>query len=297
MSRTQTALLAIIASFLWSTAFIGIKIGLPYTTPLQFAGVRFMLAGLILLPFTGVSFRAYREMIRDNYPVIIKIAFLQTTILYTLFYLGVARVPSYIGAIMTGTSPLWAMLLSHYLMKNDTVTPRKAVSFIFGFGGIVLIALQKGGGGTGSLYLGITLMIFASISSGLASVFIAKDNKNLAPLPLNALQLFLGGLILFVISIFVEGIGSIPTSANYYYSLIYLSLLSATAFSIWFYLLKQPNVKISFLNIWKFVIPVSGAIISWIVFPDESPTVRSILGMVLVAGSILLYNLNLKKRA
>ena len=44
---------AIIACFLWSTAFVGIKIGIPYTTPLNFAGVRFVLAGVITLLFVG----------------------------------------------------------------------------------------------------------------------------------------------------------------------------------------------------------------------------------------------------
>jgi len=43
--------LAILACLLWSTAFVGIKIGLQHTTPLQFAGLRFFLSGILLLPF------------------------------------------------------------------------------------------------------------------------------------------------------------------------------------------------------------------------------------------------------
>lgn len=37
----STTFLAILACLLWSTAFVGIKIGLEYTTPMQFAGTRF----------------------------------------------------------------------------------------------------------------------------------------------------------------------------------------------------------------------------------------------------------------
>jgi hypothetical protein len=78
----------------------------------------------------------------------------------------------------------------------------------------------------------------------------------------------------------------------YYISLIYLSLLSASAFSIWYVLLNRPNIKISFLNIWKFIIPVSGAALSWLLLPDESPETITIIGMLIICFSLILLNLN-----
>ncbi|RLD64942.1 MAG: EamA/RhaT family transporter, partial [Bacteroidetes bacterium] len=48
--RLNTAVLAIISCLLWSTAFAGVKIGLEYATPLQFAGTRFFIAGLLVFP-------------------------------------------------------------------------------------------------------------------------------------------------------------------------------------------------------------------------------------------------------
>jgi drug/metabolite transporter (DMT)-like permease len=80
-----TVFLAIIACLLWSSAFAVIKIGLQYTTPLQFAGVRFTLAGLMVLPLTG-SLRTAFQYIRNNFRLILLIAFLQTFVQYALFY-------------------------------------------------------------------------------------------------------------------------------------------------------------------------------------------------------------------
>ena len=46
----KTKILAIFACLLWGSAFAGAKIGFEYTTPLHLSGMRFMLAGLLLIP-------------------------------------------------------------------------------------------------------------------------------------------------------------------------------------------------------------------------------------------------------
>jgi drug/metabolite transporter (DMT)-like permease len=74
--------------------------------------------------------------------------------------------------------------------------------------------------------------------------------------------------------------------------LLWLAFISAVAFSLWFWLLRRPGVKVSDLNLWKFIIPVSGAILSWVILPDESPNMSSIFGMAMIALSIVLFNKN-----
>jgi len=54
-------------------------------------------------------------------------------------------------------------------------------------------------------------------------------------------------------------------------------------------LLQRPEVKVSQLNLWKFIIPVFGAIFSWLLLPDESPHLSSVVGMVVIAASIVLF--------
>jgi drug/metabolite transporter (DMT)-like permease len=106
----------------------------------------------------------------------------------------------------------------------------------------------------------------------------------------------MGGVMLFLFSIPVEGLHFSPKPFEYYAALGWLSFLSAAAFSIWFTLLKRPGVKVSDLNMWKFIIPVFGAIFAWILLPDEHPDVLSIAGMVITGSSLFLLNyLNRKK--
>ncbi|NLB26567.1 MAG: EamA family transporter, partial [Bacteroidales bacterium] len=84
----STTFLAIVATWLWSTAFAGVKIGLQYHTPLQFAGARFFLSGLMIILFTG-NFTKYFREIKNNLSLVIKLSLVQIFIQYALFYSGI----------------------------------------------------------------------------------------------------------------------------------------------------------------------------------------------------------------
>jgi len=71
-------------------------------------------------------------------------------------------------------------------------------------------------------------------------------------------------------------------------ALFWLAFISAAAFSLWYGLLNRPGVKVSELNIWKFIIPVTGSILSWIFVKGESPDLPTIFGMVVIAAALLL---------
>jgi O-antigen/teichoic acid export membrane protein len=43
------------------------------------------------------------------------------------------------------------------------------------------------------------------------------------------------------------------------------------------------------LNLWKFITPVAGAILSWLLIPDEHPEWLTISGMIIITVSLILY--------
>jgi drug/metabolite transporter (DMT)-like permease len=108
-------------------------------------------------------------------------------------------------------------------------------------------------------------------------------------------SLFLGGVVLYLISIPVEArhVGSL--SLKYWMIFLWLSFMAASAFSIWYKLLQRPGVKVSELNLWKFINPVTGAILSWLLIPDENPELLTISGMVIITLSLIIYYSNTKE--
>jgi drug/metabolite transporter (DMT)-like permease len=287
----NTTFLAIVACWLWSTAFVGVKIGLQYQTPLQFAGLRFIIAGVALFFIFG-NFKQYFKEIRENQSFIIKLSLFQMFLQYVFFYSGMNLVPSALGAMIIGSAPLFVAVVSHFSFKDDKITWGKLTSIIVGVIGIAIITLghKKVDVGGHLVLVGIFLLFINNLISGYSNVIISKKSTGISPIVLSSTTLTMGGLVLFVVSVPIEGVHLGPFPLPYYLSLGWLSFLSAAAFTIWYNLLQRPGVKVSSLNIWKFLIPVSGAVLSWMLIKTEKPDLVSIVGMVFITASLVLLN-------
>lgn len=143
---------------------------------------------------------------------------------------------------------------------------------------------------------GILILIGNNVLSGFGNILVASDRRRIPPLILSSFSMIIGGGMLFIMGIIVEGPSRGPFPIEFFVALGWLSFLSAAAISIWYTLLKRTGVKISTLNMWKFIIPVLGAVLSWLILPDEEPSLLAIIGMVLVAVALLTLNLHAKKR-
>ena len=296
-SSYKINLLAIIACLLWATAFVAIKIGIRYTEPIQFAGVRFFVAGLLLFPLIKNK-KGIISIIKQNAGFIIKVAIFQTLLQYSFFYLGLVKVSGSLAAIVIGAGPLFIAIMAHFYMPNDKLTLQKSFGILGGFIGIVLVAAAKGSSVSsgGILLLGILLLILANLNGAYTNIFIAKNKKNIPPLVLSSLSLILGGTMLTLFSLSIEPFELSIKPNEYYISLIWLSIVSAGAITIWTTLLQTKNVVVSTLNMWKFIIPVFGAILAWIILPEEKPQVLSLIGMLLITVSLLWVNYLNRKR-
>src|SRR5664280_1148573 len=289
-SKGNTIFWAIIACLLWSTAYAGIKIGLQYDTPFHFAGVRFIISGLVILPFT-VRPAMYLQQVREHWRVIAWVTFLQFLINYSLFYQGLNLVPGALGAVVYGAQPLIIAVVAAILNKDDKLTRKKIITIIFGISGVIFISIGRQAFklGTGLELLGIAMIMGGNIATAGSNVVISLKSKNLNPFVLSSASLFTGGLILYLISIPVEGNPRGPLPREYWVALLWLSFMAAAAFSIWFKLLQRPGVKVSELNLWKFITPCTGAILSWLLIPDEHPEWLTISGMIIITASLIMF--------
>ncbi|MDP2336427.1 MAG: DMT family transporter [Bacteroidota bacterium] len=294
---SQTTFLAIIACLLWSSAFVGVKIGLKYQTPLQFAGIRFVISGLILLPVIH-NFKRFRKEVRENFVYVCLIAFLQVVLQYSLFYMGISLLPASISAMIIGSSPLFISLVAHFFVSGDRMDWFKTGSILLGILGVAVITLGRKSLPPGAeiAMTGVILLILNNLVSGITNVVIARKRHSISPLVLTSASLFLGGAILLAVSYPLEGVPLQVFPPEYFVALAWLSFLSAAAISIWNTLLRRVSVKVSELNIWKFLIPVSGAILSYLILPDESPDAVSVSGMILIGLSLVILSISHRNR-
>ncbi len=138
----STNFLAIVACVLWATAFVGIKVGLKYSDPFQFAGIRFFISGLLILPFIP-HFKEKLKVAKMNFGKIILVGIVQIFLQYALFYSGMNMVPGALGAMIIGSGPLFIAVTAHFVLKSDKISGRKLFSILLGFMGIVVISLGR----------------------------------------------------------------------------------------------------------------------------------------------------------
>jgi drug/metabolite transporter (DMT)-like permease len=200
-------------------------------------------------------------------------------------------VPGALGAVIVGSQPLITAVVASLMHNDDKLTQKKVVTIIFGLSGVILISVGRQAFklGTALELLGVLMILIANMATAVSNVLVSIRSKGMNPFVLSSASFFTGGVILYLVSIPVEGIHAWPGQIDYWLLLAWLSFMSAFAFSLWFKLLQRPGVKVSELNLWKFLIPVVGAILSWLLIPDENPEWLTISGMLIITASLIMF--------
>ena len=128
---------------------------------------------------------------------------------------------------------------------------RKIITIIFGISGVILISAgrQAFKFGTAIELLGVFMILIANIGAATSNVVVSLKSNGINPFVLSSSSIFTGGVILYLVSIPLEGPPHFSFPAEYWLILLWLSFMAAAAFSLWFKLLQRPGVKVSELNL------------------------------------------------
>ena len=291
MFKKKGLLYAILASVLWAIVNPVIKTGLSYDmTPMNFAGLRFTSVGIILLAYTW--HKGMWEEVRKNSKLFTLLTLVNIFLGYAAFYIGVNLVDGAISSIIMGTTPFVNIILSHIMTKHDKLNKHKVISILISLVGLLMIIGVKSGGYSinGIGLVGIGLLFMNIIFQGYSAIKVAEYKVNIDPVFLNAVQMFFGGFLLYVTGVAIEGYKQfIGKPMGFYLSLGTLVFVSVFAFSFWFIALQDKNTKVSEVNMCRLINPILGAILSWIMLPDEVPTFNTVAGMIIIVCSLVFY--------
>ena len=287
-------MIAVIAMALWGSAFPAIKIGykvfrITDGTPADrfvFAGVRFLLAGLLVLIYNSAANRRFVLPQKSDMRGILLLSFVQTVLEYVFFYVSLANLSGVKGSIINSMGNFFAVILAALAFKDDRMTVYKTIGCILGFAGVVICNLG-GDINTGFTLTGDGFMLIAAFCFALGGVITKVYAKNTEPALLTGSQLALGGIVLIVLGLALGG------KLGFYgldcvLSMAYLALLSAAAFTLWAKLIKyNPVGKISLFG---FLNPVFGVILSGIFLGEDFLDIKLVLALVCVSAGIYIVN-------
>jgi drug/metabolite transporter (DMT)-like permease len=126
---------------LWSTGFIGAKLGLPYAGPLTFLALRFGLVTAIMLAAALASGAAWPGLRESGHAAVVGLL-IQFTYLGGVFF-GISRgVSAGVAALIVGIQPLLTAALAGTLL-GDRVTRLQWAGLALGLAGVVFVVWEK----------------------------------------------------------------------------------------------------------------------------------------------------------
>lgn len=226
-------------------------------------------------------------MKRSSIPYILRQGFLQTTVQYFFFYVGLANTTGTKGSIINASNAFVSIVAAHFMLKNEKMTWQKGIGCILGLAGVVVINLAPGAWGTGFSIQGEGMVLICTTAYGISTVVLKMISDLESPMTITSYQILFGSVLLIVIGLALDGhVEGFTLKSTLL--LIYMALISTVAFSIWTILLKyNPVGKVA---IYGFTIPVFGVALSAIFLGEEIFSLKNLTALILVSVGILIVN-------
>src|SRR5262245_9378897 len=208
---------------IWSSTWVAIKIGLEDCPPLLGAGVRFSIAGLVLLVIAAVQ----RRQLWTDWVLAGVLALAPFAFAYGLVYWGEQYVPSGLAAVLFGVLPLYSALLASIVLTGEPLRPRLLAGIAIAIAGLS-VAFGE------SLHLGDSRWALAPaiarpcapFASAVGNVSIKRRAAALDPVVLNGWAMLAAGLLLTAVAS-VAGDWQVTGTAGAIGSIAYLALIGS----------------------------------------------------------------------
>lgn len=290
-------LIAIFCCALWGSAFPCIKIGYSlfaiesgdWASQILFAGLRFSVAGVLTIVLGSILSKRLLYFKRNSIGYVGVLALFQTVLQYVFFYIGLANTTGTKGSIINSAGTFFAVLLACLAFKDEKLSVQKLIGCAIGFAGTVIINLSSASQQEGFSFLGDSFVLLSALSYAVSSVMIKQFSKMENPVTLSGYQFLFGGIVMVIFGYLFGGrIGLVGVKGVML--LVYLSFLSATAYTLWGIILKYNDV--SRVAVFGFMTPVFGCILSALLLKESigASAVNTVLALALVSVGIIIVN-------
>lgn len=273
---------------IWGSTYLAIRIAIETFPPFLMAGIRFLIAGAILYPWSRL--RGASPPVRAHW--------LAAAVVGGLLLLGgnggvvwaEQRVPSGLTALLIGTVPLWMALLDW--LRPGGAKPNNGVltGLVFGFAGIAMLAgpIELAGGDHVDL-TGAAVLILASLSWAAGSLYSRRAQLPASPLLATAMEMLAGGALLLTASWLVgewTGFESSALSLRSWLALGYLIVFGALAgFTAYIWLLRVSTP--AHVSTYAYVNPAVAIFLGW-AFAGEPLTARTLLAAAVIVAAVVI---------
>jgi drug/metabolite transporter (DMT)-like permease len=274
----------LLATVLWSSTFLFIKLGLRDIPPFTFASVRLAIAAIVLGTVASMTV-SRRQISRRALVDLAATGVLLLGMNYALVFWGAQFVPSGLVAILLAATPVIALGFG-WLLGSERVTVRKAAALLTGVAGVIVIFGAEARASNAAALAGAGAVFAAAVCVAFAYVWIKTRGHALPPSAVVTVQSVAGLIPLAAIALVFEGP---PTPAAWtltsWLALLYLALAaSVVAFWLNYWLLRRMDTS-AMLLMGVAEVPIAVAL-GAIVFEERLPPGTVVGALCILAGVI-----------
>lgn len=269
---------------LWSTGFIGARLGLPHAGPLTFLALRYGLAAG-LLALVALATRApwpRRPAEAGHYAVA---GLLVHGVYLGGVFVGISLgVEAGVSALIVGLQPLLTAALAGVLL-GERVASRQWAGLGLGLLGVALVLARKLGQGPGDA-LGALACVAALLGITAGTLYQKRFCERMDLRTGGAVQFAAAGLATAPLALLFEGARYVEWTGEFVFALLWLVLvLSLGAVSLLYVLIRRgAAARVASLF---FLVPPCTVLIAWPLFGEELGPL-ALIGMALTSAGVAL---------
>ena len=281
MNRGDWLILSALA-VIWGGAFFFINVAVHHVPPLTYVWLRVSIAAAAMWLFMrfrgqplGLPPKAWGSMFL--------LAFLNNALPFSLFGWGQTHIASGLASILNATTPIWGVVVAHFLTHDERLTPRKVAGVALGFGGVATMIGPSLLSSLGTGALAQLACVSASLSYALAAVWARRFRRQgLSPLSVTTGQMTAAAVMMLPVAMIVDRPWTHafpPLSA--WAAIIALALLCTALGYVLYFKLIATSGATNALLVTLLVPPV--AILLGGLFLGETLASQDFLGLALIA--------------
>ena len=264
----KSRLVWLLLCLIWGSTWLFIKLGLSDLPPLTFAGIRFVIASTILFSLIAIR-RLSLPRTRKDWMLLATTGVLSFSLNYGLLFWGEQYISSGLAALLQATIPAFGLVIAHFYLPGEQMTPAKIFGVVMGVAGVgVIFSNQLSVAGPRAL-AGCGALVLGSACAAYANVLVKARGAKLDPAILAGGQMFFGLIPLLLIGIPLEGN---PIHFHWtrmaFVALFYLAIVgSVVAFLLYYWLVQHMDVTKTMLV--ALVTPVIAVVLGVMILNEE----------------------------
>jgi len=287
-AHKRTAYLAwLTVCLLWGTTYLGIRIALETIPPALLGGLRFTVAGLLLIALLAA--RGEPVIARTQWRGLALIGFLTVCVGNGGVIWAEQWVPSGIAAVTVATIPFWMIGMDALTRDGDPLSTRLVIGLLVGFAGILLLVWPDITAGTAEghrFLLGILALQIACVGWALGSAIARRHARSENVLSAAAMQMTFGGLFMLAAATLRGEWNHLAFTPRTLVAEIYLTLAgSIVGYSAYIYALRHlPTATVS---LYAYANPVIAMVLGAVIAGEPFGPRVVLASLMVLTGSAL----------